>query len=113
MKVNYMAYAYYLVWNTEYLFYSNCYLCSSLLTGEVDRTQLFMKQNLTINIINPTIYSTQSMISGMKFLNNRDISKKVSVKSYITNNTNYITHEVTVSGSTGLDWICLSTIVTK
>ena len=98
MKVNYMAYAYYLVWNTEYLLYNNCFLCSSLLTGEIDRTQLFMKQNLTLNVVNP-IYSAQSMISGMKFVNNRDISKKVSVNSYITNNTNYITHQVIVSYS--------------
>ena len=72
-----------------------------------------MKQNITINIIDPTLYSAQSMISGMKFLNNRDISKKISVQSYVTNNTNYITHEVTVSGSTELDWICLSTILSQ
>lgn len=90
IKFDYLA----VVWNDVYdtdLLYRDCFLTSDLSVVTSTRSQSFSKQVLASTIVDGTIHKVQSFITGMKFFNNKDVSKKVSVQSYIANNTNFIT----------------------
>lgn len=71
--------------------YYDCFLTSDLSYVSNIKSQTFNKQQLVSNVVDGTKFQVQSFITGMTFFNNKDSTKKVSVNSYIANNTNYIT----------------------
>lgn len=73
--------------------------------------QPFTKQTILNTMTDPSAYKIQSYITGLKFLNNKDAFKKISVKSYLVSGTNYITQEIEITGNTLLEWACLGTVV--
>ena len=90
MKFNYLG----MSWGTgpsSELLYYDCFLTSDLSYVSTTKSQTFNKQQLVNNVVDGTTFDVQSFITGMTFFNNKDSSKKMSVKSYIANNTNYIT----------------------
>ncbi len=123
LRFNYLAMA----WDPEYtdttvvapalpvgladILYSGCFLSSDLAIVTTTRNQTFINQTLYGVLEDPSKTKIQSFITGLKFFNNKDVSKKVSVKSEILPNTNYITQTIEVTGNTVLEWICLGTVV--
>jgi len=71
--------------------YNDCFLTSDLAVVTTTRSQKFVKQNFTNLVVDGTLQKIQSFITGLKFFNNKDVSKKISINSYIANGTNYIT----------------------
>ena len=57
--------------------YRDCFLTTFLSTGTGDRSMPFAKQSFTSNITDGSKFLVQSFITGLKFLNNKDIFKKV------------------------------------
>ena len=90
MKFNYLGMAWGSVSSAEFLYY-DCFLTSELSSVSNVKSQIFNKQQLVNTVLDGTTFEVQSFITGMKFFNNKDSSKKVSINSFIANNTNYIT----------------------
>lgn len=90
MKFNYLGMSWATGSSSELLYY-DCFLTSDLSYVSTTKSQTFNKQQLVNTVVDGTKFDVQSFITGMTFLNNKDSSKKMSVKSYISNNTNYIT----------------------
>lgn len=63
------------------ILYNDCFLTSDLAIVTTTRSQVFTKQTLPIPLPDNTKTEIQSFITGLKFFNNKDVSKKVSVKS--------------------------------
>ena len=93
------------------ILYNDCFLTSDLSIVTTNRSQVFTKQSIAAALADNTKTKIQSFITGLKFFNNKDVSKKISVKSTIENGTNYITQTISVTGNTVLEWICLGTVV--
>jgi hypothetical protein len=68
-----------------------------VLTG---KSQVFEKQTFVTSIVDGSVFRLQSFISGMRFFNDKEASKKVSVESSIVNSTNYITQSVSINNNT-------------
>ena len=63
------------------ILYSGCFLSSDLAIVTTIRKQTFINQTLYGVLEDPSKTKIQSFITGLKFFNNKDVSKKVSVKS--------------------------------
>lgn len=74
------------------LLYYDCFLTSDLSYVSTTKSQTFKKQQLLNTVVDGSVFDVQSFITGMTFFNNKDSTKKIGVNSYISNNTNYITH---------------------
>ncbi len=110
LKFNYLG----ISWSagfTAQLLYYDCFLTSELSSVTAVRSQVFDKQKFTTTIVDGSIYKLQSFITGMKFSNNKDVSKKISVTSNIANSTDYITQTVTITGNSILEWFCMGTVI--
>jgi hypothetical protein len=90
LRFNYLAAA----WDTAYtnalatppvgvadILYNDCFLTSDLAVVSDTKSQVFTKQPLAAALPDNSKTEIQSFITGMKFFNNKDVSKKVSVKS--------------------------------
>jgi hypothetical protein len=59
--------------------YYDCFQCPDLMYGNGTTSQIFKTQNIKSPITNVTNHLIQSFISGMKFMNILDKTKKVTV----------------------------------